>query len=113
MARACTSFQILNQFQQPVVHAFAYHPHVEFGKSGGESTVACRFPAPLLNVGAFSLRTFLSEPPDGEFYERLEGICPFEIVRTDKTILWGWRPEACAYHEHWEWKKLAAAGTER
>jgi hypothetical protein len=56
-----------------------------------------------LNIGQFHLRTHLTEPPGGEIYERLDGICPLEVVRIDQTILWGWHPEACAYHEQWEW----------
>ena len=31
MAKACFSFQIINQFQQPAVHAWALYPDVRFG----------------------------------------------------------------------------------
>jgi hypothetical protein len=45
----------------------------------------------------------LSEPPGQEVYEMLDGLCPFEIVRTEEMVLWGWRPNVCAYHEQWSW----------
>jgi lipopolysaccharide transport system ATP-binding protein len=102
MARACFSFQIINQHQLPVIHAFAFNPDVQFGSCSGESVLVCQFPTLRLNVGQYYLRTFLSEPPGGEFYETLDGICLFEVVRTER-MLWGWRPESCVYHEQWHW----------
>jgi len=103
LTKGCFSFQIVNQYQQPVIHAFAYYPDVNFGKSGTETVLACRFPELRLNVGNFYIRTFLSEPPGGETYEVIDAICHFEVVRTDKTSLWGWRPDVCTYHELCEW----------
>jgi lipopolysaccharide transport system ATP-binding protein len=101
--QACFAFQIVNQFQQPVVNAWAFPPEVEFGSQNGCTLLTCRFPSIRLNIGQFYLRTDLVGPPQGEIYEKLDGICGFEIVRTGETRLWGWHPEACAYHEHWDW----------
>jgi homopolymeric O-antigen transport system ATP-binding protein len=103
LTRGCFSFQILNQHQQPVVHAFAYHPDVRFGSDASESLLTCRFPRLRLNVGMYSLRTHLSEPPGGEHYETLDAICPFEVIRTDRATPWGWRAGVCAYHEDYDW----------
>jgi lipopolysaccharide transport system ATP-binding protein len=103
LSKGCFSFQIVNQFQQPVIHAWALYPEVRIGAAEGETVLVCKFPSLQLNVGQFYLRTHLTEPPGGEIYEQLDGICPFEVVRTDEAILWGWHPEACSYHERWEW----------
>jgi ABC-type polysaccharide/polyol phosphate transport system ATPase subunit len=103
LSRGCFSFQIVNQFQQPVIHAWAFYPQARIATTGGEAVLVCRFPALRLNVGQFYLKTYLAELPGGELYEELDGICPFEVVRTDEAMLWGWRPEACSYHEQWEW----------
>jgi len=103
MARGCLSLQVFNQYQQPIIHAFAYNPDVSFGRTPGETVLICRFPSPRLNVGRFHLRVILSEPPNGEFYEMIDDICSFEVVRTDEHVLWGWRPEACTYHEQYDW----------
>jgi lipopolysaccharide transport system ATP-binding protein len=106
IARACLSFQIMNQFQQPVVHAFDYE--LVFGSHSGSSFIRCHFPQLRLNVGQFYLRAYLSEPPGGEAYETLDGICKFDVVRSDRNVLWGWRPEVCAYHEQYTWTVIDA-----
>jgi lipopolysaccharide transport system ATP-binding protein len=104
MSKACFSLQIINQYQHPVIHTFAYYPDIIFGKDSGESILHCTFPVIHLNVGVYHLRTFLSEPPGSEVYEYLlDGVCEFEVVRSDRAILWGWRPEVCAYHEQCSW----------
>jgi ABC-type polysaccharide/polyol phosphate transport system ATPase subunit len=101
MVRAYLSFQIVNQFQHAVVHAF--DPELMFGSDSGCSFLLCRFPRIQLNVGQFYLRVFLSGPPGAEVYDTLDDICHFELVRSDRNVLWGWRPEACAYHEQYTW----------
>jgi len=103
MPKACLSLQIVNQFQQLVVQAWALYPEVQFANQKGESVLKCQFPSLRLNVGQFYLRIIFREEPYGNLCERLDGICPFEVIRTDKTIVWGWHPEDCAYHEQWHW----------
>lgn len=103
MAKACFGLQIVNHVQQCVIYAWALHPTVQFGKEKGESVLICQMPSLRLNVGQYYLRAHLSEPPQGDVYERLDGICAFEVIRTDKNILWGWNPEDCTYHEDWNW----------
>jgi lipopolysaccharide transport system ATP-binding protein len=103
ISNACFSFNIVNYNLQNVVHAWALYPEYSFGRKSGESVLTCRFPDVRLNVGRFHLRTYLTGPPGGEVYERLEQVCAFEVVRTADSILWGWHPEKCAYHEQWNW----------
>ena len=78
MTKACLAIQIVNQFQQCVVYAWAYDPDVKFGNREGETLLVCRFPSVRLNVGQFYLRTHLTGPPQGDIYERLDGICSFD-----------------------------------
>jgi lipopolysaccharide transport system ATP-binding protein len=103
MSRACFSLQIVNQYHQAVVHAWAHYPDARFGSSSGATVLTFSFPSLRLNVGKYHLRTHLTEPPGGDVYERLDGVCSFEVVRTDKPTAWGWQPDACAYHEDWQW----------
>jgi lipopolysaccharide transport system ATP-binding protein len=110
MSQPYFSFKIVNQFQQPIIHAFAFYPKVNFGRSSGETLLVCRFPALRLNVGRFWLGTFLSEPPGSEVYEKLDGICQLEVARTDEAMPWGWHPETCAYHEQWQFVALSDRG---
>jgi ABC-type polysaccharide/polyol phosphate transport system ATPase subunit len=104
--RGCFSFQIVNQFQQAVVHAWALYPQVPFGDRSGRTALICRFPSVRLNVGQYSINTHLTEPPGGEVYERLENICQFEVIRSDETIQFDWDPASCVYHEVWEWHQI-------
>jgi lipopolysaccharide transport system ATP-binding protein len=103
MIQGCFSFMIYNEFQVPVIHTSYYHG---FGTTSGCSVLVCRFPQLLLNVGRFHLRTYLQEPPGGDLYESLDGICAFEVVRIDQTQFWGWRPETCSYHEPHAWRSI-------
>jgi ABC-type polysaccharide/polyol phosphate transport system ATPase subunit len=93
-------FQIVNQFQTPVIHSSYYHG-TTFGKTSGCSVFVCRFPRLLLNVGQYHLRTWLDG--SGDTYETLDGICAFEVIRVDKMQFRGWRPEICTYHEEHTW----------
>jgi lipopolysaccharide transport system ATP-binding protein len=100
-------FQIFNQFQTSVIHSSFYQVDT-FRDAGGCSVVECRFPELLLNVGQYDLRTCLLETA-GQIYEILDGICPFEVIRLDKTQLFGWRPEICTHFEEHAWEAVDAA----
>jgi lipopolysaccharide transport system ATP-binding protein len=103
---ACFSFQVVNQYQQPVIHCWVYDVETPICRIGSRTILNCRLPHLALNVGRYSLNTYLSEPPEGEFYEKLENICGFEVVIVNKQTLFGWRPNACAYLADYEWDIL-------
>jgi lipopolysaccharide transport system ATP-binding protein len=103
MSKSCFSFQIVNQFQHAAVHAWALYPEFIYGTEAGETLLTCIFPSLRLNVGHYHLRTYLTEPPGQEIYEKLDGLCPFEVVRTEDTMLWGWHPDDCVYYEDCAW----------
>jgi lipopolysaccharide transport system ATP-binding protein len=109
MSQGRLHVQIFNQYQHPVIHAYALNPNVRFGTASGETELICRFPTLRLNVGKFHLRTYLSEPPGREVYEVLDGLCPFEVVRTEEMVPWDWPPNLCAYHEEWSWSVAEVA----
>jgi lipopolysaccharide transport system ATP-binding protein len=100
----CLSFQIVNQYQQAVVHAWIYDPERPFCRQRGINVWECELPALSLNVGHYSLRAFLSEPPGGEVFEIVESACDFEVVCTTTAPLFGYRPDACAYLAPFEWR---------
>jgi lipopolysaccharide transport system ATP-binding protein len=101
----CFSFQIVNQYQQAVVHCWIYDADTPICRQGESTTLTCRLPRLALNVGKYSLTTYLSEPPGGDFFETLEGICEFSVEVVQQQTLFGWRPDACAYLEQFEWSK--------
>jgi lipopolysaccharide transport system ATP-binding protein len=107
MMNGAFCFQIVNQFQTTVIHSSFYQAST-FGTAAC-SVLECRFPRLLLNVGQFDLRTVILETA-GQFYEILDGICSFEVIRIDKNQLFGWRPEICVYHDEHAWKTAEGAG---
>jgi lipopolysaccharide transport system ATP-binding protein len=96
------AFQIYNQFQTAVIHS-SYYQSKMFGSRLGCSILVCRFSRLSLNVGQFYLRTWLQEKDD--IYETLDGICPFEVMRIDRSQFLGWRPDVCTYHEEHDWSE--------
>lgn len=103
--RAHLTVQVFNQHRLPVLCIQAYPPDVTFADKSGLTKMICNFPSLRLNVGTYYLKVSLTDPPDGSnVYERLEGICSFEVVRTNQHISWGWRPELCTYFEEFDWE---------
>jgi ABC-type polysaccharide/polyol phosphate transport system ATPase subunit len=103
--KLCFSFQIVNQFQHPVVHCWNYDDDTVTQVKGETTTFTCRLPKLALNVGRYSIHTYLAEQPGGELWETLEGICDFEVEILARQTLFGWRPNACAYLQDFEWKQ--------
>ena len=104
MAAGTFCFGIVNQFQTSVIQS-SYYRETKLGDAAGFSVIECQFPRLLLNVGQYSIRTCILEP--GHVYEALDGLCVFEVIRIDKAPeLFGWRPEACTYHEEHTWKAV-------
>jgi lipopolysaccharide transport system ATP-binding protein len=104
---ACLSFQIVNQFQVPVVHFLAFDQPIEICKGSGTTSVICQIPRLNLNVGQYSLTVYFTDPPGGNSYQHLVGICQFSVIILNKTSLFGWRPENCTYHEESKWLALS------
>lgn len=104
MSQGYLALKIVNQFQHSTVYAWAYYPEVKFGMEPGETCLTCTFPSLKLNVGRYYLRIYLDGSPNNMQYEKLDGICSFEVVRTDQAKPWGWDPESCTYHEQWHWR---------
>jgi len=94
---ACLSFQIVNQFQHPVIHSWIYDADQNWGRHSGLSNLKCLIPSLSLNVGKYALNIFLSEPPGGKVFEILEGVCNFEVEILGEQTLFGWRADACSY----------------
>lgn len=105
--QGCFSFKIVNQSQQPVIHCLLFavdEAYKALFRTPGTTVFTCRIPKLSLNVGSYTLTTYLTEPPGGAVFETLEGVCPFDVEMLEPNTLWGWRPEFCAYHERYEWE---------
>jgi lipopolysaccharide transport system ATP-binding protein len=106
MPNGAFCFQIYNQFQTSVIHS-SFYQAATFSDGSACTAVECHFPALQLNVGQYDIRTCLLET-SGHIYEVLDGICAFEVIRVDKTQLFGWRPEICTHFEEHSWEAVDA-----
>jgi lipopolysaccharide transport system ATP-binding protein len=105
MKNGAFCFEIRNQFHTSVIHSSFYQGGTF--DTVGCSVIECRFPKLLLNVGQYELYAVIIETT-GQIHEILDGICSFEVIRVDKSQLFGWRPEICVYHEEHAWKAVDA-----
>jgi lipopolysaccharide transport system ATP-binding protein len=95
----CLALQIVNQFGLPVIHCAQYDGPCRFGERAGTFVLTCRIPSLRLNVGMHSITCHLAKPPGGPAFDRVFDVCHFSVVIVNKTTLFGWRADACAYLE--------------
>jgi lipopolysaccharide transport system ATP-binding protein len=105
----CLSFQVLNSLQQPVLHLWSFDSEREVCRSPGVFELVCRVPKLRLYMGTYSIRFYLSEPPGGEMFEVVEGVCPFEVVMHGHYREYEWQEGACSYIEDVEWQVGSAS----
>jgi lipopolysaccharide transport system ATP-binding protein len=103
MPKTVLAFQIINQFQHPILRINAYDYDLDVQRGVGITRLVCTIPKLDLNVGMYTLKIHLCEPPGGEVFDLTDNICPFEVVVLNKTTFWGWRPEVCAYFVESSW----------
>jgi ABC-type polysaccharide/polyol phosphate transport system ATPase subunit len=101
--QGCLSVQVTNHLNTPILHFCAHDHGVFFGSRAGVSILECVLPECWLNVGPHRLNLYLSDPPGGELYEVIVGVCPFEVDVRHATAWFGWRPDACCYLQKEQW----------
>lgn len=99
--KACFSFQIFNEMGIAVAHCWQYEKGQDIGCESGVYQLTFTIPMVRLNVGNYSLTCHLSEPPGGRVFERLKDVCHFSVEIIEGTTLFGWRRDACTYHEEY------------
>jgi ABC-type polysaccharide/polyol phosphate transport system ATPase subunit len=110
--KGCLTLNVHNQHQHAIFDALAHYPYFRFGNSQNKTLLICKLPSPKLYVGKYYLSVHLSEPPGGDLYESLDGVCMFEVTRTDRTSLFPRLSGECAYFEEYYWETADADTTE-
>lgn len=100
---AALSFQIVNSFDQPVIHLLTLDSEMAMFRKSGIFRVACRIPNLRLYLGRYTVRVHLAERPGGRKFETLNAVCPFEVVAYGKHRDHYWQPGSCAYLEEGSW----------
>lgn len=105
---AWLSVQIKNKSEVVFVHIWTSHNDQPLFNEPGLYKINCYLPALELYMGNYLIDIYISGPPNGETYEILKDICPFEIVMFNKQRDWPWRMNECAYlaKSQWEINKI-------
>jgi lipopolysaccharide transport system ATP-binding protein len=103
---ACLSFQIVNQYQNSILHLNAYDDDFSICPNVGEVELRCDLGKLDLNVGSYYLMVNFSDPPGGRHFETLEYLCPFEVVAPPGADPRDWQADDCAYIETGTWSVL-------
>jgi lipopolysaccharide transport system ATP-binding protein len=73
-------------------------------REAGIFHVVCQIPKVRLYLGHYTITVHFSEHADGEKFQTIENICPFEIVMYGRHREFEWQPGTCAYLEESEWR---------
>lgn len=103
LLKGCISVQVFDSEQVNFVHVWNHDVNLPMLNQGRNYSLRCQIPRLRLYMGNYRLRVFFSEPPGGESFEILDGICPFEVVMQDNSRLFQWWPKECAYLEDSQW----------
>jgi len=105
--RACIAVQIFDSDQVNHAHFWLYDTDNKTCRSPGLHIFKCTVPSLKLYMGSYRMRVFFSEPPGGEMFESLDGICPFEVVMPNNDRLFQWWPKESSYLETFQWETQA------
>ncbi|MEM6523802.1 MAG: ABC transporter ATP-binding protein [Bacteroidota bacterium] len=100
---ACLSFQILNEFDTPILHLWVFDSEKSFCRNPGKHRLACNIPKLRLYMGSYTLKVYLSEPPGGEMFEVLDHICPFEVKMYTIKREYPFVSNTCTYIDDFDW----------
>jgi lipopolysaccharide transport system ATP-binding protein len=102
---ASFSFQIVDETEGKVVHAWVFDSEQAFFRKEGTYLLRCKIPQLKLYMGSYSLFTYLGSSRDKELLESLEGICPFQVEMHDQfREEYQWQPGSCKYTETFSWE---------
>jgi lipopolysaccharide transport system ATP-binding protein len=98
------SFQIRDTYRRPVAYVQYFGEDGNaFDLQAGTHDVVCRLPVLRLYKGRYSLAVSFSEKHGLTKLDRIEDVCPFEVVMFGKDHEGGWGPDVCVYTEDYEW----------
>lgn len=100
----CLSFQLINSLQQAVLHLWTFDSERPVCREPGVFEMICHMPKLRLYMGSYTLKFYLSEPPGGDMFEIVDGICPFEVVMHGHYREYEWQDGTCNYIEDCDWQ---------
>ncbi|MFN5183748.1 MAG: ABC transporter ATP-binding protein [Bacteroidota bacterium] len=88
-----------------VVHLWVNSNDIPVNKHVGEKIIiSCTIPSFKLYMGKYLVNFYLSGPPGGEVYDKVQNVCPFEIVMLNMHRDFAFEPDVCSYLEDAKWE---------
>lgn len=100
---ANVSFQIINSLLQPATHIWVFDSQIPLGRQPGIYRLSCHIPKCRLYMGKYTLTMHFSERFGKKNAQKIQDICPFEVVMHGISREFSWNPTACQYLEDAEW----------
>jgi lipopolysaccharide transport system ATP-binding protein len=100
---AALSFQALNSLQQPVLHLWVFDSEQPMLRQPGVYHLVCRIPKVRLYIDRFTLTVQFSGRKGRQQFEKIENICPFEVVMYGRHHDFAWVTAMCSYLEDCAW----------
>tara|TARA_R100000935_G_C2840849_1_gene170874 strand:- start:6584 stop:7855 length:1272 start_codon:yes stop_codon:yes gene_type:complete len=99
------SFQILDEFQNPITHNWLIDSEKNDTKRAGVYKIICSIKKPKLYMGIYSLGVHLSNSKTKEKFHHLESVCTFkiEMMKTTRSD-YKWEKGTCKYIEDSDWE---------
>jgi len=76
-------------------------------RTPGKYEILCRIPKLHLYVGRYTLRIHLAERYGGRLFQKVDGVCPFEVMMSGVNRDGGWQFGEGTYIEEAEWHILS------
>lgn len=99
------SFQILDEFLNPITHIWNFDADNDTIREKGVFEFTCIIKKPLLYMGSYSVRTYLSDSKSKERFDYIDTSCSFSIEMMKQTRNdYQWSPGAAKYLEKYHWE---------
>lgn len=104
IAGAALAFQLINEYDVPVVHLWLYDTEIGFCRESGVSRVVCKIPRMRAYMGKYTMRLHLAELATGKKLQTIDEVCPFEVVMYGIHRHHAWHPNTCTFIEDCKWE---------
>ena len=95
------SIQVFNSLDIPLVHVWLFNSEQESFKKKGSNKIKFTIPKFRLFFGKYTLTLYLAEQGGNQLLQRIEKVCPFEIVMFNTIHDHPWREGTCTYLEEY------------
>jgi lipopolysaccharide transport system ATP-binding protein len=101
---ASLAWEAKNELEQTVVCLWTFDTDLPMCRAAGTHRIVCRIPTLRMYMGNYSVNVSFGTSGGGEVFDRVVGVCPFEINMHGKSADVTWVPGLCTYLEDCEWE---------